>query len=398
MRPLRSVQSELRCPEPDEDGKISAVLGKRPPTTLSVAAHGESVLLEDNYLFTSSAMRQCALRTLHRASAASLLGLGCASASPPALPPCAGMRSNLWAAASTRGARASATASLCRYSLNPALSPPPPPPPPPLPLRLHRAAAIARRRQREHRRGGRLRHVGQRLLARALARPEARARRLALLRVGGAPRSARKPLAAQTRTRHHDELRLTSAPSAAPGAARSERRAGRALATGARPRPRLVHQLPPLARGGAAAPRPLLSGRPRGGAACGRAARPRRAREPGETRPRRPSPCSPPVSSHHLPPSPISSWMPPARRRRRRSAAPSMTSTATSSRSRSRRAPSPPASPSSRRSSPPAHATSGWASRSRSPSTSLTTSRRQASTHKHRPSPRKTSVAVVGLA
>ena len=291
MRPLRSVQQELRCPEPDEDGKISAVLGKRPPTTLSVAAHGESVLLEDNYLFTSSAMRQCALRTLHRASAASRLGLGCASASPPALHPCAGMRSNLWAAASTRGARASATASLCRYSLNPALSPPPPPPPPPLPLRLHRAAAIARRRQREHRRGGRLRHVGQRLLARALARPEARARRLALLRVGGAPRSARKPLAAQTRTRHHDELRLTSAPSAAPGAARSERRAGRALATGARPRPRLVHQLPPLARGGAAAPRPLLSGRPRGGAACGRAARPRRAREPGETRPRRPSPA-----------------------------------------------------------------------------------------------------------
>ena len=35
MRPLRSVQQELRCPEPDEDGKISAVLGKRPPTTLS---------------------------------------------------------------------------------------------------------------------------------------------------------------------------------------------------------------------------------------------------------------------------------------------------------------------------------------------------------------------------
>ena len=127
MRPLHSVQQELRCPEPDEDGKISAVLGKRPPTTLSVAAHGESVLLEDNYLFTSSAMRQCALRTLRRASAASLLGLGGASASPPALPPCAGMRSSLWAAASTRGARASATASLCRCSLNPALSPPSPP-------------------------------------------------------------------------------------------------------------------------------------------------------------------------------------------------------------------------------------------------------------------------------
>ena len=64
MRPLSAVRRELRCPEPDEDGHVSAILAKRPPTQLTVAAHGSTVLLEDNYLFTSSAMARYAQESL----------------------------------------------------------------------------------------------------------------------------------------------------------------------------------------------------------------------------------------------------------------------------------------------------------------------------------------------
>ena len=64
MRPLSAVRRELSCPEPDDDGRVSAVLAKRPPTQLTVSAHGESVLLEDNYLFTSSAMARYAQESL----------------------------------------------------------------------------------------------------------------------------------------------------------------------------------------------------------------------------------------------------------------------------------------------------------------------------------------------
>ena len=64
MRPLSVVRRELRCPEPDDDGHVSAILAKRPPTQLTVAAHGETVLLEDNYLFTSSAMARYAQESL----------------------------------------------------------------------------------------------------------------------------------------------------------------------------------------------------------------------------------------------------------------------------------------------------------------------------------------------
>ena len=64
MRPLSAVRRELRCPEPDEDGHVSAILAKRPPTQLTVAAHGSTVLLEDNYLFTTSAMARYAQESL----------------------------------------------------------------------------------------------------------------------------------------------------------------------------------------------------------------------------------------------------------------------------------------------------------------------------------------------
>ena len=64
MRPLSAVRRELRCPEPDDDGHVSAILAKRPPTQLTVAAHGESTLLEDNYLFTSAAMARYAQESL----------------------------------------------------------------------------------------------------------------------------------------------------------------------------------------------------------------------------------------------------------------------------------------------------------------------------------------------